>query len=300
MTGVSRRRFLAAGTGGVLLAGAAGAELVAQGLLPGKHYLDEVDGACSVPPPAEHFGSTGPTLTGSFFSRARNRQVRFTLAYPPGRGPESRLPLVIYLYGNGGSHTTPLGGLPVVKALAGHTRNGAIPPMALVVADGGSLYWNAHPGDDPMRMITEELVPRLRARRLGDQPKSIGIIGISMGGYGALLLTEKRPDLFAATAAISPAIWTSYGEARSANPDAFATAAEFAEDDVITHAHQLTGIPVRIASGADDPFHPGVLALAAHLPPTVSLHISPGCHDTGFFSEQQLPSLQFLGEHLTT
>ncbi|HWD64856.1 MAG TPA: alpha/beta hydrolase-fold protein [Solirubrobacteraceae bacterium] len=297
--GVSRRRFLAAGAGGVLLAGAAGVELVAHGVLPGQHYLDQIDGACSVAPPPERYGSVGPTVVGSFFSQARRRQVSFTLAYPPEYGPGSRLPLVVYLYGNGGSHTSPLGALPLAKALAGHTKTGGIPPMALVVADGGSLYWNPHPGDDPMRMITDELVPRLRARGLGAGARSLGIIGMSMGGYGALLLSEKRPDLFSAAAAISPAIWTSYAEARAANPAAFASASDFARDDVITHAGRLAGIPVRIASGASDPFHPGVLALAPHLPASASLQIPPGCHNTSFFSEQQLPSLQFLGRHLS-
>lgn len=280
--------------------GAAGVELIAHGVLPGKNYLDQIDGACSVPPPSERFGQPGPTLTGSFFSKARDRQVRFTLAYPPGHGPGDNLPLVVYLYGNGGNHASPLGGLPLARGLAGHARGGTIPPMALVAADGGSLYWNPHPGDDPAAMITDELIPRLRARRLGVRPRTIGIIGISMGGYGALLLTEKRPDIFAAAAAISPAIWTSYEQARTANPNAFADAADFASNDVITHAHQLAGTPVRVASGSDDPFHPGVLALAAHLPSSVSLHISAGCHDTAFFSEQQLPSLQFLGQHLDT
>lgn len=299
-TGVSRRRLLVTGAGGIVALGAAGVELVAHGVLPGRHYLDQVDGACSVPPPPERFGQTGPTLTGSFFSRARNRQVQFTLAYPPGRAPGDRLPLVVYLYGNGGSHTSALGELPLAKALAGHAKGGAIPPMALVAADGGSLYWNPHPGDDPLAMITDELIPRLRTRRLGVQPRAIGIIGISMGGYGALLLTERRPDLFAAGAAISPAIWTTYEQARSANPNAFASAADFASSDVITHAHRLAGTPVRIASGADDPFRPGVLALAKHLPSSVSLHISAGCHDSAFFNEQQLPSLQFLGQHLVS
>jgi S-formylglutathione hydrolase FrmB len=65
-------------------------------------------------------------------------------------------------------------------------------------------------------MITDELIPRLRTQGLGVGAKSVGIIGISMGGYGALLLTEKRRDVFSATAAISPAIWTSYEDARSA------------------------------------------------------------------------------------
>ena len=40
-------------------------------------------------------------------------------------------------------------------------------------------------------------------------------MGISMGGYGALILAEKYPDTFAAVAAIGPAVWTSYGQAQA-------------------------------------------------------------------------------------
>ncbi len=128
------------------------------------------------------------------------------------------------------------------------------------------------------------------------QPGSIGVVGISMGGFGALLLTEEHPHLIAAAAAMSPG-----GSGRrspkpeAANPRLLREPGmDFAADDVITHAHRLAGIPVRIASGADDPFHPGVMVLAARLPSSATLHIGPGCHDVSFFNQQQLPSLQFL------
>ena len=83
-------------------------------------------------------------------------------------------------------------------------------------------------------------------------------MGISMGGYGALLLAEKLPDLISAAAAISPAIWTSYAQARAANAGAYASAADFAADDAVTHAAALARVPVRIAAGFGDPFYPGV------------------------------------------
>ncbi len=95
-----------------------------------------------------------------------------------------------------------------------------------------------------------------------------------MGGYGALLLAEKHPGLIGAAAAISPAVWTTYAQARSANAGAFASAEDFASDDVITHASALTGVPVRIASGTDDPFHPGVVALAKALPRSTIVDIT--------------------------
>ena len=129
--------------------------------------------------------------------------------------------------------------------------------MALVTVDGGDGYWNPHPGDDPMAMVTGELIPRCRRLGLGRAPRRIAVMGISMGGYGALLLAEKYPDLFAAVAAISPAVWTSYPQARQANPGAYASAAAFAAGDVVTHAAALGRRPVRVASGYARPLLPG-------------------------------------------
>ena len=138
--------------------------------------------------------------------------------------------------------------------------------MAMVTVDGGDGYWNPHPGDDPMAMVIDELIPRCRRLGLGRPPRRIAAMGISMGGYGALLLAEKYPRLIAAVAAISPAIWTSYPQARQANPGAYASAAAFAADDAVTHAAALGRRPVRVASGYADPFYPGVQALARALP----------------------------------
>jgi len=68
----------------------------------------------------------------------------------------------------------------------------------------GNGYWNPHPGDNPMAMVTGELIPLCRRFGLGRSPQRIGAMGISMGGYGALLLAEKYPHLITAVAAISP------------------------------------------------------------------------------------------------
>src|SRR5207249_4053798 len=162
-----------------IAAGAAGAELVSRGVLPGRAVLEKLDGACSVPAPPVPRGAPGPSLSGTFRSAARRRPVGYTIAYPPGHHPGDELPLVVMLH-----------------------------------------------------------------------------------GYGALRLAEKYPRLFAAVAAISPAIWTSYPQARAANPGAYASAAAFAAGDAVTHATALRGRPVRVASGYADPFYRGVQALA--------------------------------------
>ena len=298
MVTVGRRKFILGGVGGLagLIFGAG--ELVEHGVLPGKLKLDRLLGDCSVPEPRLTFDRPGRVLSGSFHSRARGRTVGYTLAYPPGHGPGNRLPLVLYLHANGGSHASGLGGVTLARALAARQDGRALPPMAAMAVDGGDLYWNPHPGDDPQAMLVDEVIPRCRRLGLGVARGSIGVVGISMGGYGALLLVEKHPRLIAAAAAISPAVWTSYAQARAANAAAFASAADFRRDDVITHASALAGTPLRIASGNDDPFHPGVVALTKVLPRSAIVELTAGCHDTSFFASQQHQSLEFLGSHL--
>ena len=111
--------------------------------------------------------------------------------------------------------------------------------MAMVTVDGGGGYWTPHPGDDPMAMVMSELIPRCQRLGLGRAPRPIGMMGISMGGYGALLFAEKYPQLIAAVAAISPAIWTNYAQAKAANAGAYASAAAFDANDAVTHAAAL-------------------------------------------------------------
>jgi pimeloyl-ACP methyl ester carboxylesterase len=303
MTGWTRRRALTLGLASaatVAAAGITGLELISRGVLPGKFVLDTLDGACSVSAPALEFAPPGPSFSRTFYSTARRRTVGYTIAYPPRHRPGSDLPLVVMLHGYGGNHADALVGMSPGQAVALRVEGRPLAPMALVTVDGGNGYWNPHPGDDPMAMVIDELIPLCQRLGLGRPPWRIGMMGISMGGYGALLLTEKYPHLIAAATAISPAIWTSYAQARAANAGAYASAAAFAANDAITHASALARVPVRVASGYDDPFYPGVQALARALPPGAVVDLAKGCHTNAFFTQQQPPSLAFLAHHLSS
>ncbi|HWM95490.1 MAG TPA: alpha/beta hydrolase-fold protein [Streptosporangiaceae bacterium] len=312
----TRRRVLTLGLAPAAVlacAGLGGAELVSRGALPGRTLLERLDGACSVPAAPLAFAPPGPSADGTFYSAARRRTVGYTIAYPPGHRPGDNLPLVVMLHGYGGDHASALAGMSPAQAVAlkpgGRPQSAtalpptahpptALAPMAMVTVDGGDGYWNPHPGDDPMAMVIGELIPRCQRLGLGRPPRRIAVMGISMGGYGALLLAERYPRMFAAVAAVSPAVWTTYPQARRANPGAFASAAAFAAGDVITHAAALGRRPVRVASGYDDPFYPGVQALARALPAGAAAVFGPGCHDGSFFTAQEPPSLAFLASHL--
>src|SRR6185436_14839165 len=187
----SRRRVLTLGLAPVAVlacAGAGGAELVSRGVLPGRSLLEELDGTCSVPAPPLDFAPPGLSADGTFYSAARRRIVGYTIAYPPGHRRGDELPLVVVLHGYGGNHANALAGMSPAQAVA--LKSGGRPgfPMALVTVDGGGGYWNPHPGDDPMAMVVHELIPRCQRLGLGRPPRRVAVMGISMGGYGALLL----------------------------------------------------------------------------------------------------------------
>lgn len=300
--GFSRRKFLiggAAGLGVIIVAGTTGIELVSHGVLPGQSFLDRIDGACSVDiPPLAFVEPVGPITSGQFHSAARQRTVGYSIAYPPGHGPGDALPLIVMLHGFGGDHRNSFSGMQPAQGLALRVNGQALTPMAMVTVDGGGGYWNPHPGDDPMGMVLDELIPLCQQRGLGTPPNKIATMGISMGGYGAILFAERFPSLISAVAAISPAIWTTYGEAKSANAGAYASAADFSACDVVTHARQLHGKPVRVASGASDPFHSGVVAFAGACPSGTDVVVAKGCHDGSFFTAQEVPSMAFLSQHL--
>src|SRR5207248_5784709 len=168
--------------------GPAGAKRASRGALPGRAVLENLAGACSVPAPPVPRGAPGPSLSGTFRSAARRRPVGYTIAYPPGHHPGDELPLVVMLHGYGANHASALAGMSPSQALALRPGGRPLPPVAMVTVDGGNGYWNPHPDDDPMAMVTDELIPRCQRLGLGRAPRRIAAMGISMGGYGALLL----------------------------------------------------------------------------------------------------------------
>jgi S-formylglutathione hydrolase len=57
----------------------------------------------------------------------------------------------------------------------------------------------------PERYLLDSVLPFF-AERWGLRPRAVGLLGISMGGQGALRLAFKHPELFPAVAAISSAL----------------------------------------------------------------------------------------------
>ena len=288
---LSRRAVLVGGTAtlGVSAAGAVG---IQQGVLPGRPQVQALlglNGAAGVVPDVD----PGPIVSGTFVSERRlGAATGWSLVRPPGGA--GSLPLLVALHGLNRGHEDLMGpdfGLP--QFLAAAVRDN-IPPFAIVAVDGGTTYWHERPtGEDAGAMVVEELLPMLAERDV--QVDRIGLLGWSMGGYGALHLAGLLgPDRVAAVAATSPAIWTDPDDAR---PSGFEDAEEYAEFSVIGRQGELIGIPVRIDCGTGDPFYRAVKDYTDGFPDEadVTHTFGPGAHDAAYWRRMLPEQLEFLG-----
>ena len=304
MPSLSRRTVLAGGVGLAVAAGACAAgsyELVQDGVLPGKYRLDRLTGACgSAPPPPA--GPPPSRHVVTFHSAYRHRDVQMLTLLPAGAASPEGLGVVVALHGAGGDPAS------MARQVAPAMTRARISRFAVILVDGGSTYWHAHAdGDDPVGMIVHEVLPRAAAA--GMRTGRIGLVGLSMGGFGTLLLAERfsaadgvggMPRV-TAVAALSPAIFASYPDARAANAAAFDSPADFARNDVFSALAVLRRVPVLISCGQDDPFQPETVRVRARLAALtgrpVPGGIMPGCHDSAFWGRTMPGALTFLARH---
>jgi len=294
---LTRRQFLITGGvgAGVVIAGGAGAyALVENDVLPGRVRLNTALGACGQPVPRPGV-AIGPTESGQFESTARRTNVGWTIAYPPGTKQGDALPLCIALHGGSATQKWIFNELSMQYFLADVVQQGSSPPFAIASIDGGDgVNWHKRAtGDDPQAMIIDEFVPMLTKKNLVTKP--VGLWGVSLGGYGALLLAGKLGAARCASVAVSsPAIWSEFDQVQ---PGRYDGPADFAANNLFTRTGELDGIPVRIDCGDSDAFTPGVRKYINTLSPRPSGGIAEGCHDLAFWTRSIEAQLGFIGNN---
>lgn len=90
-------------------------------------------------------------------------------------------------------------------------RNGDYPPCIIVMPDGKvSWYCNNFDGTDPWEdMFIKEFIPFIEKQyRVRSKKEFRAIAGLSMGGYGALMLSMHNTDLFTSCVAMSAGVFT--------------------------------------------------------------------------------------------
>jgi S-formylglutathione hydrolase len=129
--------------------------------------------------------------------------------------PQRRYPVVYLLHGLGMRPSDWEATGPGHPALSEHldhaTKAGAFKEMIVVYANGanrymGSLYMNSSAEGRWEDAIVSDLVGWIDTHyRTLNQAASRGVVGLSMGGFGALRFGFLHPDIFGAVYALSPA-----------------------------------------------------------------------------------------------
>jgi S-formylglutathione hydrolase FrmB len=249
-------------------------------------------------PRFEHEGLRSATVS----SLALGRRGDATFWAPPG--DHENLPVVILLHGVYGSHwawAQKAGAHRIAQALV---DSGGLPPLALAMpSDGlfglGSGYVKHAAGDFRAWILDE--IPELAALTLpGVTPESpLAIAGLSMGGFGALLLGARNGDRVRAVAGLSSI--TDFAQMRFFVGDI--SGYDVADEDrsvleaIRANRHRLPAI--HIDCGETDPLIEPNRALHTALEADDIVHSyveHPGGHEWPYWETHLGAALQFLAQ----
>ena len=135
----------------------------------------------------------------SFRSNLVEKEIGYCIYLPKAYRTNAiqRFPVIYNLHGNGGNEFT---GLPAAALLHQQIESGHLPPLMMVMFNGGksTFYKNSADGQFPIESIfITEFVPYIDATyRTIAEGAGRCIEGFSMGGRGSTRLAIKYPSLF--------------------------------------------------------------------------------------------------------
>ena len=264
-------------------------------------------------------GSSAALATGraecvSLPSKILARTVPYCVLLPPSYDAEKtrRYPILYLLHGLGDNEEMLVhsGGMNLVEDLWEQHQLGEF--LMVTPAGGASFYINSHDGKRRYEdFFLQEFMPGVEKRYRAQAGRGgRGIAGISMGGYGALHMAFRHPQLFAAVGAHSAALMEKMPNISAENSrqigrlrvlgDAFGSPFDPAfwnqnDPEAIARTAKLAGLKIYLDCGSEDDygFDAGAAALdklltSRHIPH--EFHLYPGGHNWSYFAEH-LPAL---------
>ena len=141
-----------------------------------------------------------------------NKDVHYSIYLPSDYNTSQRAyPVTYLLHGYGDADDGWIQYGEVNRLADDAISTGKIPPMIIVTPDGFTgFYINSADGKlNYEDFFVKELIPYIeKTYKVKTERKFRAIAGLSMGGYGSMILALKHPDLFVAAAPLSAAIWT--------------------------------------------------------------------------------------------
>lgn len=148
----------------------------------------------------------------SINSKVLGKEVKYSIYLPSGYENTNRSYPVLYLLHGYTDDETGWTQFGEVQHIADKTiASGDAPPTIIVMPDGGvSFYIDSHDGKVRYEeFFIKEFIPEIeKTYRIRSKKEFRAVAGLSMGGYGSLIFSLKHPDMFAAAAPLSAAVWT--------------------------------------------------------------------------------------------
>ncbi len=263
------------------------------------------------------FAASGRVECNSIPSKILARPVPYCVLLPPSYDADKSrtFPILYFLHGLGDDeqmfvHT---GGWNLVEDLWEKKQLGDF--LIATPAAGASFYINSHDGRVRYEdFLVQEFLPGIEKHfRVRPGRANRAVSGVSMGGYGALHLAFRHPELFSAvsghSAALIEKLPTFLGGVASNSPRArvlgntFGVPSDPAFWDrnspiVMARTAALANIRIYFDCGDDDDFgfEAGATALDRALKSRKiahEFHLYPGRHDWQYFATHLPASLQF-------
>ncbi len=147
---------------------------------------------------------------GSLQSAALGKELKFAVQLPPSYKTDAkrRYPVLYFLHGNNGNEGD-FQRRGVAAAVNRLREAGKIGEMIIVSPAGeNSFYINSKGGVMYEDAIIKDLIPHIeKTYRAQGNREGRAIQGISMGGWGALMLAFKHPEKFSSVSAHSAALY---------------------------------------------------------------------------------------------
>jgi S-formylglutathione hydrolase len=172
-------------------------------LLPGQRRRRS-----EAPKEMEHFVFEEERFDSDAVGQRMPYGVYLPKGYDDDANADKRWPLIIWLHGMWEDHMRfhTRGG---AKLLDQSVRDGTLPPCVFVTANGGrsSMYMNR--GKERWQdLISEDLLGHVtKTYRVDKARDKRALMGVSMGGMGALRIAFTKPELFGAVAVHSSAVF---------------------------------------------------------------------------------------------
>jgi len=159
------------------------------------------------------FSQTGNVKESlKYESKLLGGPVEYSIYLPPDYESSNRsYPVLYLLHGYSDDQTGWIQFGEVAKIADQGIANGDFPPVIIVMPNGKiTWYCNdykmANPWED---MFVKEFIPSIeKTYRIRAKKEFRAISGLSMGGYGSLMLAMRNPDLFSSCVAFSSGTFT--------------------------------------------------------------------------------------------